>query len=105
VSADLCAAATIDLERITLSDDTTLYAASGDAAVLRLADGLIHRPVLTVLMLAASLWATVELARWTERRERKRQAVEKRQATMRLKKLQRFLEAERRRVELHRSPL
>jgi hypothetical protein len=56
-------------------------------------------------MLAASLWATVELARWTERRERKRQAVEKRQATMRLKKLQRFLEAERRRVELHRSPL
>ena len=95
----------IDCVPATLPDGATVYMPGEDAAALLFVDSLIHRPVLTVLTLAASLWATVELARWTERRERKRQAVEKRQATMRLKKLQRFLEAERRRVELHRSPL
>jgi hypothetical protein len=68
-----------------------------DAALLRLGDGLIHRPVSTVLMLAASLWATVELARWTERRERKRQAAERRRATMQQKKFDAFWKRQLRR--------
>lgn len=97
--------AVIDCVPATLPGGATVYMPGDDAAALLFGDGLIHRPVSTVLMLAASLWVTVELARWTERQERKRQAVEKRQTTMRLKKLQRFLQGERRRVELHRSPL
>jgi hypothetical protein len=95
----------IDCVPATLPDGATVYMPGEDAAGLLFVDNLIHRPVLTVLTLAASLWATVQLVRWTERQERKRQGVEKRQATMGLKKLQRFLQAERRRLQLHRSPL
>jgi hypothetical protein len=57
-----------------------------DGTLLRLADGLIHRPLWTVLTLAGTARAVLELARWIEQQDRKRRAIEKGRVAMRLKK-------------------
>lgn len=79
--------ATIDCVPVTLSDGTTVYAGAEGAAAFRLADGLIHRPLWTILTMAGSLWVAIEVVRWAERQDREYRVAHKRAATKRRKRV------------------